>query len=368
MSSDSSDSQETHAKLLDELARELRQFHAHGESFFRAAAARTGMTVTDLQVIDVLDSLGPLTAGQIAELAGLTTGAITGMINRLEEAGIVRREGDPNDKRRVIVKLVRDKDTMRQIDSIFDSIGQAWEDVAADYSDEQIAFLVDFLKRSNALSQQEIVQLRAAPSSEKGDFSAPLGDLTSGRFVATGIAELTVRAGAEIEALYTARFEGPMPEVKVSGGVVTLRYPRRLTWLPITVKRKAEVTLNSAIPWQIALQGGGSAIDAELGNLDLAGIEVKGGYSMIRLDLPVPSGMVPVQINGAASEISVQRPVGVPARVHLKGWASVFVFDEQNFTNLGNDVRLQSPGYDDTAPHYDIEVAASVSTVSITTD
>jgi hypothetical protein len=126
--------------------------------------------------------------------------------------------------------------------------------------------------------------------------------------------------------------------------------------------------MNSAIPWQILIQGGGSEIVAELERLDLAGLEVKGGASMIHLDLPAPSGPVLVRISGAASEIRVRRPAGVAARVHLKGWSTAFVFDEQRFTNLGNDVRLQSPGYDESAPGYDIEIAASVSTATITAE
>src|SRR5690242_18148278 len=97
----SSGSQETRAELLGELARELRQFNGLGASFFRAAAGRVGMTVTDMQVIDILDSAGPTTAGQLADLTGLTTGAITGMLNRLETSGLVRRERDPSDGRRV---------------------------------------------------------------------------------------------------------------------------------------------------------------------------------------------------------------------------------------------------------------------------
>ena len=91
----SSGSGETHVALLEELARELRQFTGLGASFFRAAAARAGITVMDIEVMDILDSVGPTTAGQLAELTGLTTGAITGMLNRLEEAGLVRRERDP---------------------------------------------------------------------------------------------------------------------------------------------------------------------------------------------------------------------------------------------------------------------------------
>ncbi len=362
----SSGSQEKRAEVHGTLMRELRQFHALGASFFRAAAARSGMTVTDMQVMDLLKSAGPMTAGQLAELTGLTTGAITGMLNRLEEAGRVRRERDPNDARRVIVRLARGSDDGREIDPMFDSIGKAWEDLAAHYDDEQLALLLEFLQRSNALARQELVRLQAAPEGKEGIYSAPLGELTSGRLVVpAGISRLNVRADSDMADLYQARFEGAVPDVKTKDGVVTIRYPRRL-WGLGWGQSAAEIRLNVALPWWIVIQGGASEITAELGRLDLAGLEVKGGMSMIRVELPVPSSVVPIRISGGASEITVRRPVGVPAKVHLKGWASELVFDEQTFSNLGNDVRLQSPGYEGTDPGYDIEVKSSASTVTIT--
>ncbi len=109
-------------------------------------------------------------------------------------------------------------------------------------------------------------------------------------------------------------------------------------------------------------------ITAELGGLDLAGLEVKGGLSSIHLELPSPTSVVPIRISGGASDVTVRRPAGVAARVHLEGWASTFVFDDQTFSNVGNNVRLQSRGFDPTAPYYDIEVSSSVSMVSITSD
>src|SRR5215813_10296094 len=115
----SSGSQEKQAEFLGELARELRQWTSLGASFFRAAATRIGVTVTDMQVIDLLESAGPTTAGQLADLTGLTTGAITGMLNRLEEAGLVRRERDPNDARRVSVQLVPSNDDKHEIGHLF---------------------------------------------------------------------------------------------------------------------------------------------------------------------------------------------------------------------------------------------------------
>src|SRR5258708_31803112 len=211
----SSGSQEKRAQVLGELAQEFRQFNGLGASFFRAAAARVGMTVTDMQVIDILDMTGPSTAGQLADLTGLTTGAITGMLNRLEEAGLVRRERDPNDGRRVIVRLERGKDKMREIGPIFDSLGKAWDEMAAHYDDEQRAFLLEFLQRSNALARQEIARLREASAGEEGIFSAPLADLESARLVfPSGAFQLNLRAGDVKGALYQAPFEGPVPEVK----------------------------------------------------------------------------------------------------------------------------------------------------------
>ena len=362
----SSGSQEKHGGGREELTRELRQFNGLSASFFRAAAARSEMTVTDMQVIDILDSTGPTTAGQLAELTGLTTGAITGMINRLEEAGLVRRERDPNDGRRVIVQLVPGKDEMHKVGPIFTAIGTAWDEMTARYDDAQVAFLLEFLKSSNAISRREIVRLREAPEGEGGIFSAPLGKLESARLVVSaGISRLTLRTDSAMADLYQAHFEGPVPDVKAKEGVVTIRYPRRL-WVPGGEQRVADVTLSVAIPWLIAIQGGASEITAELGNLDLAGLAVKGGLSSIRLELPAPSGVVPIRISGGASDVTVRRPAGVAVRAHLKGWASAFIFDDQTFSDVGNDVRLQSPGYEAAARRYDIEVASSASMVTIT--
>jgi DNA-binding MarR family transcriptional regulator len=361
MSRDSQEVRETRATLLTELARELRQFNGLSASYFRAAAARNGMTATDLQVIDMLDGAGPLTAGQLAELTGLTTGAITGMLKRLEEAGVVRRESDPEDGRRVIVRLVQEKEGALPISGM----GDAWDDLVARYDDEQLALLVEFFKRGNTISREEILRLREAPAGEGGLHSAPLGGVEIGELVfPTGAVQLTLRADAEQSTLYQARFEGATPEVKVEDGVVTMRYPRRL-WFLGANKRAAEVSLNAAIPWRILIQGGAYDITAELGGLDLVGLEMKGGQSMIRLNLPAPSIVVPIRISGGASMIEIRRPAGVDARVHLKGWASEFAFDEQRFSNVGNDVRLQTPGYKGLTPGYDIEVASSVSMVTI---
>ncbi len=362
----SSSSQEKHAEVLEELTRELRQFNGLGASFFRVAAARIGMAVTDIQVMDILDLTGSSTAGQLAEFTGLTTGAITRILDRLEEAGLVHREHDPTDGRKVIVRLAKGKDEMHKVRSILDSVGKAWGEVASCYDDEQIAFLLEFLKHGNALSRQELVRLQEVPSGEGEVFSAPREGQESGRLVVScGISRLSLRADDRMAELYQARFEGPLPKVKTKEGTVTIRYPRRLLGLG-EKQGAAEVALSAAIPWRIVIQGGAAEVVAELGSLDLVGLEVTGGFSMIRLDLPAPSGVVPIRIRGGASEIIIRRPADVAVRAHLKGWVSELVFDDQTFSGVGNNVRLQSPGFDPIAPCYDIEVTSYASMVTIT--
>lgn len=362
----SSGSQEKREELLGEFVREVRQFNGLSASFFRAAAARSGMNVTDLQVTDILDITGPTTAGRLAELMGLTTGAITGMIDRLETAGLVRRERDPEDGRRVIVRLTPSEDALRQIGPIFDSIGRGWDQVVSGYDDEQLALLMEFLKSSNMMFREEIAGLRETPEGEGGDFSIPLGDLTSGRLVVSaGMAQLTLRAGAGMADLYRANFTGSLPDVKVEDGTITIRYPNRL-WLAGRRQRTAEITLNTAVPWQVVIRGGASEVTAELGGLDLLGLEASGAGSVFRLKLPEPSGVVPIRLGGSGSEIAVRRPAGVAARVHLTGWASELIFDDQIASGVSSDVRLQSHDYEGAARRYDVEVTGSGSQITIT--
>ena len=365
----SSDSQNKHAEALEKLTCELRQFNGLGASFFRVAAAQTGMAVTDIQVMDLLDLIGPSTAGQLAELTGLTTGAITRILDRLEKTELVRRERDPNDGRKVIVRLARGTDDTHKMRSILSSVGTAWNEVVSLYDEEQIAFLLEFLTHSNALSRQKLVQLQQEVSPDEGGvFSASLEDQERGQLIVScGIARLSLHADDRMTKLYQARFEGPIPKVSAKEGRVTVRYPRRLLGLG-EKQGRAEIALSSAIPWQIVIHGGAAEVEAHLHGLDLARMEIMGGFSLIRLDLGAPTGRVPIQIKGGASDITVMRPVGVAARAHLKGWVSELVFDEQAWSGAGNNVRLQSPGFDPTVPCYDIEVTGHANMVTITAD
>ncbi|HEX9039005.1 MAG TPA: MarR family transcriptional regulator [Ktedonobacterales bacterium] len=354
-------------QALRALEREVRQFSGLGASYFRAVAARAGMNATDAQALDLLSATGPASAGRIADLMGVTTGAVTQMLDRLEEAGRIRRERDPEDGRRVIVGLIPGEAALRDLGPIFANVSGRWDEVAARYDEAQLALLTEFLSRASAVTRDEIIRLREEPvAGASGDFSAPLGALASGQLtVASGGASLVLRARASMPELYEARFEGPLPEVKANDGVVTVRYPRQFLGMGAW-QSSADITLNGAIPWLIAIQSKATTITARLRELDLAGLNIKGGYSAIDLELAAPSGLVPIKVSGGVSTIKIHRPAGAAARVHLKGWASHLTLDDQFISNAGENVRLQSSGYDAAADRYDIEVSGAASMITVT--
>jgi hypothetical protein len=91
-------------------------------------------------------------------------------------------------------------------------------------------------------------------------------------------------------------------------------------------------------------------------------MEANAAGSMFRVELPEPSGVVPIRLGGSGSAFTVRRPPGVAARVHLKGWDSGVVFDDQT---ASGDTRLQSPNYEGAARRYDLEVSGTGSMITV---
>jgi DNA-binding MarR family transcriptional regulator len=138
----------------------LGQMDALSVLFSQAVADRAGINSTDLESLDLLRHQGPMTAGRLAALTGLTTGgAITALIDRLERLGYARRERDPADRRRVIVRaLVAQAE--HDLDPLYAGMGAAMHDLAARYSDEEIDLLLDFIARANVITHEQIAAVR----------------------------------------------------------------------------------------------------------------------------------------------------------------------------------------------------------------
>src|ERR1700734_2618292 len=91
-------------QLMAALDRAMRDASGQGVMYSAVVAERLGINSTDLECLDHVVLRGPISAGALAEATGLTTGAITGVIDRLERAGFARREPDPEDRRKVLVR------------------------------------------------------------------------------------------------------------------------------------------------------------------------------------------------------------------------------------------------------------------------
>ena len=111
----------------------------------QAAADRIGINATDLNCLNILSFKGQMTAGELARETGLTTASITGVVDRLEEAGYVRRERDPRDRRRVVIRLVLET-ALRDVASVFLPMMRDWQQMAARYSDDELGLIVGFLR------------------------------------------------------------------------------------------------------------------------------------------------------------------------------------------------------------------------------
>lgn len=147
------------AALLGALFAAFRTSSAQSVLFSQAAADRLGMASSDVECYDLLSLHGSMTAGRLAELTGLTTGAITGVIDRLERSGYARRERDPNDRRRVIVQPILSK--AAEAEPVFGPLAAASYALVERYTDDELALLLDFMARSNEMMHDQIARLRA---------------------------------------------------------------------------------------------------------------------------------------------------------------------------------------------------------------
>lgn len=150
------------ARMAGELQMAMQRSTMFTVLLHHATASKAGMNVTDAQCVNALTLDGPQTPGQLAQLMGITTGgAITAVIDRLEKAGYVKRTRDPDDRRRVIVELV--EQNVARFGRYFEPIGRAFRERLDGYTDEQIAFLLDWVRSSNEAMPEIIGEIRKLP-------------------------------------------------------------------------------------------------------------------------------------------------------------------------------------------------------------
>ena len=123
-----------------------RRVIANAILYSHQVAERLGLGASDAQFMTLLEVHGPLTPGQLAELTGLRTGTVTGVLDRLEGAGFIRRDRDPNDRRKVIVSR-NDEEIARRVSPHYTPQAEGMVALLREYDDEQLALIAAFLAR-----------------------------------------------------------------------------------------------------------------------------------------------------------------------------------------------------------------------------
>ncbi|WJV50943.1 MarR family transcriptional regulator [Streptomyces flavofungini] len=133
-------------------------------------ARRMGLNVTDLTclgfLIEAADAGESLVAGDLAERARLTTGAVTGVLNRLEKAGYVRRQADPKDRRRVHVTM--EESARSRVLEVYGPFYRRLGLLFADYGPDEVAVLADWFTRAKALLQESLDEIRQGDAEPAG--------------------------------------------------------------------------------------------------------------------------------------------------------------------------------------------------------
>lgn len=356
-------------------------------TYEEALAERMHLNVTDLRALElVLDEPG-MTPGRLAERSGLTTGAVTGVVDRLEKAGYLRRTSDINDRRRAVLEPTPAADEVRQQ---LVAIDQTLESLLSGYSTDEQKAIRAFLDATASAVSEQTATLRA---SVRGGFvgkayQAPLADAARGYlYFASGaprlsmnIAPLGPRAAARVIVessatrlrfggsavegnLVGATFEGPLPDVRAQAGTVRMRYARGAASALTT--REANVALSAAVPWAIEIEGGVTDLVGSLAAVALDRLELDGGANHIDLELPRPTGTSFVRISGVVSRARFARPRGTQVALRVAGGVSHLTFDGKSYKNVSGSRRVASKGFASAEDRYEIDVRGGASTLEI---
>lgn len=334
--------------------------------FHEAAASRAGLGVTDHKCMDFIQrATEPLHAGRLAELTGLTTGAITGVLDRLERGGFVRREKDPNDRRQVVIRLVPATVEAYYRD-VFGPFSTAWEELSSKYSVEELELIERYLLESVALLERETARVRGTTTDVEASDGATDGSELGG--IKRGILEI-LRGASQYQIgtsggrfLYRAEFEGTAPKILTKGGHVTVKSGGGLfDWR----RSGGRLTLSDAIPWRLVLHGGIARSAAHLSALTIEEVTIHGGMNEVELHLGRPDGVVPVRVNGGASRVSFDCPKGTPLRIALHGGVHKLVMDTLELGAADGVIRWESPGFAKAERGYDFVIHGGASELSI---
>ena len=139
----------------------VRAYQTGVDNFDSAIVDHIGINRTDGRCIDLIDQAGGMTAGELATAAGLTTGAVTAVIDRLEKAGLAQRVPDPTDRRRVRIEVAPKLWELNE--SLYGPLVAESQAIIDDLSDSEIARFTEFMNRAIELQARHTERVRKLP-------------------------------------------------------------------------------------------------------------------------------------------------------------------------------------------------------------
>ena len=352
---------------VDSVVRALRRVNFQGSIFGQTVAIRLGLSESDIDALELLIDTGAATAGRLSELLGLTTGAVTRVIDRLEQAGYVRRVVRP---RRPPPRHRRGRPREGDDARVDDGLARAGRRgrgrpllarAAGAHQRLPHADGRPHPDRGGAPADHDRGpdRRRAGPS----EHAAPLGGLTSARLTfRSGAQDLRLRAGRVPAELYRGRFDGATPQVRVRDGRVLVQY----RGIPFDW-RKRTATIGAQPDDPVDDRGrrrhqpdrGRPARDR------LRRLEVTGGSERIQIELGPPRGDVPIRLTGGTKTIRLERPAGVPVRLRVLGSGGVVDRRRSHGSRSGGHASSSRPAGPTARERYSLEVIGGSKSITI---
>ncbi|MFJ7854648.1 MarR family winged helix-turn-helix transcriptional regulator [Peribacillus frigoritolerans] len=139
--------------LLESLTHRLQRYGMRSVLFQQNMAQKIGVSHTDLKSAEILNETGPITAGELSKITGLSTGSVTALINRLEKSGYVKRERDPLDGRRVMIAPIPER--QEQIKSHYQSLSMATKELCSSYNEQELILINQFVEDITKIMDKE---------------------------------------------------------------------------------------------------------------------------------------------------------------------------------------------------------------------
>jgi DNA-binding MarR family transcriptional regulator len=147
--------------LIAELLLAMRELSSQLSRLNQTVGGCIGLALSDLGVLDLVARHGPLTPSALSSISGLSPATMTGVLDRLESEGWVRRERDPDDRRKVNIHAVTKRSA--EVFGYYQGMQNRMRQICADYTDEQLAVLIDFVTRTAEAGTGATAELRDAP-------------------------------------------------------------------------------------------------------------------------------------------------------------------------------------------------------------